>query len=615
MLANLNNMTAKNSKAHILFVTIKYLEFAHHKMLPKKLIGIALVALMCFGVLQALHPVSAATPSTGPKNGGTFILGTTEDELVTDQNPLTASGLSGDILGITYADTLAYVFQNNGTSMPWMASSWNITDGGTALTFNLVHNAYWMNGTQKAMQFTSKDVLFTFNVLKANSTLDVNGVFPAITNISAPNSYTVVFKLNAPNPTMFDYIASQTIIPHTWAAYEPNLSDIGSYTNMQIGHQLSLGPMVLQNISTSSVTMVANPFFFKGAPHFSKEVLDLYESSSSMVEALESGSIDATYVDPNNLYGQINNYTGLKAVAFKTPFNLALWFNDKVAPYNNTDFRIGLSYAINYTAVLSKAEDNLGGPVNLGGLPWTLSSYYNSSVGSPTFNYTKANYYFRQAGLHQGSNGKWDYANGTAVSLSFVDLNEADWDTAMTLMQSELQADNLSVSFKVVPTQVWATDIFSTPNFTQASFFNFGPLLANPWFALWAEYSYNGYWNFEGYNNQTVNHLFNVSLSEKFNSPAFNKTLDQIQGIVADQRPTIPVMGAEVYYGYATNKVAGFYPDEQLISPLDSLYAYSLHPPTNNNTIYYIIGGVAAAVVIIGVVGGLVVSKRKRAKE
>ena len=49
-----------------------------------------------------------------------------------------------------------------------------------------------MNGTNKAGQLTAQDVLFTFNVLKANATLDANGVFPIITSMSAPNNFTDV---------------------------------------------------------------------------------------------------------------------------------------------------------------------------------------------------------------------------------------------------------------------------------------------------------------------------------------------------------------------------------------------------------------------------------------
>jgi len=476
-------------------------------------------------------------------SGGSLIVGTVETESITNMNPLTASGLAGDILSLTYADSLIYLF-NNGSYIPWLAQNWSIQNGGKTLKFNLVHNAYWMNGTTKAMPITSKDVIFTFEVLKANSSLDINGVDPFIKNISTPNNYTIIFNLTQPNVMMFDFIGSQTIIPYAWHKYVSNLSEIGSYTNMKIGEQLQAGPMLLTSVSMNEINLVSDPIFFKAKPNFSTEVIVLYKSSSSEIEALETGAIDATYLDPNNAYPALRNYSGVKVVAFADPFNLNLWFDDNVAPYNNTNFRIGLAYAINKTQILQKAEDGLGGKVSMGGLPWTLSDYYNNSIPYYGYNITEANKYFMKAGLHIGSNGYWEYSNGTVVKINMIDLNLADWDAAMTLMEDTLSNNHFQVNFAITPTSVWVQEIFGEKNFTVASFFNFGPLLGNPWYDLWAEYDSVGYWNFEHYNNPQLNQLLNESEVMSYNSPQFNTTIKEIQGITAAQMPVIPIMGA-----------------------------------------------------------------------
>ena len=537
------------------------------------------------------------------QSGGTLIVGTVESEMVTNMNPLTASGLSGDILGITYADSLIYIFPN-GSYIPWLAQSWSITNGGKTITFNLVHNAYWINGTQKVMPITSQDVAFTFEVLKVNKTLDINNVDPFISNISTPNNYTVIFNLTEQNVMLFDFIGGQTIIPYAWHSYFSNLSQIGSYPNMDIGHQLQSGPMLLQSIGNNQVNLVANPYFFKGKPNFDKEVIILYQSSSSELEALESGEIDVTYVDPSSAYNALSAYPGVRVYAFKDPFNLNLWFNDNVAPYNNTYFRIGLAYAINKTAILEKGEYGLGGKVNMGGLPWTLSSYYNNSVPYYSYNITEANYYFEKAGLRIGPSGYWEYPNGTVVKISLIDLNLADWDASMTLIEDNLLADHFEATFNVVPTSVWVQDIFGTYNFTVASFFNFGPLLGNPWYDLWCEYDSAGYWNFEHYNNPVVNQLLNESMLDVTNQTAFNNTIKEIQGITASQLPVIPIMGSDVYFAYLYNKVGGFYPDQQAMSPLDSLYAYSVTNQTathgqGGNLLLY--SGIGIVVILVAV--------------
>jgi len=559
-----------------------------------------IVVALLLGIVNLSLSASNAQPSK--TTGGTFIVGTVESELVTNMNPLTASGLSGDILSITYADSLIYLF-NNGTYIPWLAQSWKINNDGKTIIFNLVHNAYWMNGTSRAMPLTSQDVAFTFEVLRANTTLDVNGVDPFISNISTPNNYTIIFNLTKPNIMMFGYIGGQVIIPYAWHNYYSNISRIGNFTNMNIGHQLQCGPMLLTSISNSEVKLVANPYFFKGKPNFNSEIIELFESNSSEIEALETGEIYGTYVDPNSAYSALSTYPGVRTVAFKDPFNLNLWFNDNVSPYNNTDFRIGLAYAINKTQILQKPEEGLGGKANMGGLPWTLSNYYNNSVPyySYSYNISTANKYFTMAGLHIGSSGYWEYKNGTIVKINMIDLNLADWDAAMTLIQDSLFSDHFQANFEVVPTGVWVNDIFGIYNFTVMSFFNFGPLLGNPWYDLWAEYDSVGYWNFEHYNNPLVNSLLNQSEMDVLNPAAFNATIKEIQGITASQMPVILVMGAKVYYAYLVGKVGGFYPDQQLLSPLDSLYGYSVTNKTSN-TIGVNMESVYAIIIIIVII-------------
>ncbi len=576
-----------------------------------KIITVLLVVIAVIGFIGVSNSAFGSTVSK--KTGGTFVLGTVEDEIISTLNPLTASGLAGDIDGIIYADSLLFEF-DNGSYIPWLAHSWTITNDGKTITFNLVHNAYWMNGSSKAYPLTSQDVKFTFEVLASNSSLDVNDVSPYISNISTPNNYTIIFNLTEPNVMMFYFIGSQVIIPLEWENYVTNISQIGSYTDMNVPNILTCGPMVLSSISQSNyVDLSANPYFFKGKPNFSSEKIIEYESSSSMIEALEAGEINATYVDPNSAYQELKTYPDITAVAFKDTFDLNLWFDVNVAPYNNSYFRTGLSYAINKTEILNKAEDGLGGKVSFGGLPWTLSSYYNKSIPYRPFNYTIANKYFKEAGLHIGSSGYWEYSNGTIVKINLIDLNLADWDAASTLIQNDLSNDHFETSFVVVPTAVWVSDLFSGGAFYVASFFNFGPLFANPWFDLWAEYDYQGYWNFEHFNDPTLNNLFNQSETMVLNPQAFNNTIDEIQGIINSTTPTIPVMGSEVYYAYNNQQVGGFYPNQQLISPLDSLYAYQVQPVSHSSTTNYygyIIGAVII-LIVIGIVLGIYYSRKK----
>ena len=570
------------------------------------------------GVILVLTFIVATVGAVRATSGSstTFILGTSEDELITNLNPLTNTGLGGDISGIIYSTTLAYEF-TNGTVIPWLAQNWSITNGGKTITFNLVSNAYWMNGTSKSSQITSQDVVYTFQAIMANKTLDKNNIDPYIANITAPSKYTVQFELKRPSNVIFYYLAGQIIIPHAWSTYESNVSNIGNYYNMNIGHELSSGPMILKSVSGSVITLVANPYFFKGAPHFSTEVIELFKSSSSMISALQTGQIDATYVTPRSLYTALKSMPGIKPVAYKDTFTLALWYDDNVAPFNNTNFRIGLDHAINKTKILNVAEDGAGGRASTGGLPWTLSAFYNKTLPYYAYNVTAANQYFVKAGLHISSNGFWAYPNGTTVQIRLVEGPIADWDVAASTIQQELSADHFSVVYSIVPLQVWLSETLLSPSFNFASYFNFGPLFGNAWYALHAAFSYGGLWNFEHFNNQTVNLLLNQSSVYPPDSYALNTTLNKVQGIISQQLPFIPLVGADVLFAYRPSAISGFYPNVQTISPLDSLYAHpvSSKSGTSSSPSALIYEGIGITVIVALIAVAVVVHSRKKSRK
>ena len=101
------------------------------------------------------------------------------------------------------------------------------------------------------------------------------------------------------------------------------------------------------------------------------------------------------------------------------------------------------------------------------------------------------------------------------------------------------------------------------------------------------------------------------------NQAALNATLQKVQGIVASQVPIIPIMGAKVYYAYRPGAIGGFYPQQQLISPLDSLYAHAVANSSASTTSpggasLVAIGALGAVIAVIAVVASVVYIRRKK---
>jgi peptide/nickel transport system substrate-binding protein len=166
---------------------------------------------------------------------------------------------------------------------------------------------------------TSRDVLFAYNLLKANKTSSANyvpGEFPDnVKSVSTPNSSTVVFQLNAAyNPTWFtdDELSSLTAFPqHAWDKESAN-GKIGNYDETTAGAQAvykflsgqasdsatySTNPLwkvvdgawVLQSYQPNGPDVLTPNPYYSPKPHVSELVIKTYTTDTAEFNALLAG--------------------------------------------------------------------------------------------------------------------------------------------------------------------------------------------------------------------------------------------------------------------------------------------------------------------------------------
>ena len=585
----------------------------------KKLLAMGIIAVVVLMSFATLFNFAAA--SSGPS--GTYIWGTPVSTTVTDLNPLTAQNLGAEATAIMYP-SLLYAL-SNGTLLPWLATSYSIASNGTQYTFNLATNATWENGTIVAGPITASDVAFTFDVLKANSTLDGFGVDPYVKSVVAVNNDTVVFNLNSSSVMMLTFLGTQVIIPAAWSsAVGGNLSAIGGYDNLNTPHQLQAGPFILQSASESAMNFVANTHFWKGTPHVENLVVSPFKSTSAMTLSFESGTINAEYPAISD-YAALKNAPNVVNVIYKEPWSYYLWFNTQIAPFNNTHFRIGLAEAINKTEILQKAEDGIAGNGSFGGEPWTNLSWWAPNLPYYHYNLTNATAQFEAAGLVK-IGGFWAYGNNnTTVQLHITDPPVSDWTTAASLITNDLSLAGFEVTESVVPFGSWATDMFQS-NLSKAtgymSYFGATPSYSNPWYVLQDLYSPNSFW--DGYishwSNSTVNTILNETATEVSNSSQMLNNLFAAQRIIAAQVPMVLIGDVGNYYAYNSQKVTGFVatepPDGQYNLLRISVPSTTTTTPTSTPIAAWIYAVIAVVVLIIIIVPvALVMSKRGKAKK
>lgn len=567
---------------------------------------------------------SSQTPATTSPSG-TFIMGTPLSGTIDNLNPLTVDNdVATSIDKVIYSDSLGHM-ESNGSLMPWLANSWNITylaNGSESITYHLNDKACWFQGDKAIGHITSRDILFTFDVIKANATLDGNGIDPYLYNISASNNYTVTLSFNSTSLMWLIYTSTQVIIPHQWATYDKgNLSNIGSYTDMakSCTDLITAGPFYLSSQNSQGAIMKAEQGFWLGSPKIAKFYLEEFKSTTDMTEALETGTIDAEFPSLS-VYDHLKTVSGINNVIEPEPWTFFLWVNNVNAPFNNVHVRRGMAYAINKTQVMIKAEDGLGSwgakDVSFGGLPTVLQSYWASNLTYYSYNPSLAKAEFEKAGYHIGTNGYFvNNTTGQTLNATIVEPSISDWDASATFITNDLKAVGFDVTYKVVPISTWATDVFTEKNFHYMTYFGFVPAFTNAYYTLYQlYYTYDGNYNVETYSNSTIDHLLNESLVAKTTGQQ-KAYMDKIQKAVDSAVPIIPIGNAYNYYAYSTSKITGFNSNYTMDSPINLM---NIHVPTttpkSSFNIYYIIAGIVAVIAVISALG-IFMSKKKAKRD
>src|SRR6185437_12740793 len=176
-------------------------------------------------VLSMMLAACGSTASKGPTRNYLTIVANQTDTWTNNFNPYfdATSNVIASSEGLIYEPLLFFnEFTAQYTGM--LASSYSVSSDGKQITFTLRQGVQWSDGKP----FTSADVLFTFNMLKKYSGLDVNGLWtlPIISGVSAPDANTVVVTLASANNDALFAIGDQTWIvsQHVW-------STIGDPTN------------------------------------------------------------------------------------------------------------------------------------------------------------------------------------------------------------------------------------------------------------------------------------------------------------------------------------------------------------------------------------------------
>ncbi|MDP9727668.1 peptide ABC transporter substrate-binding protein [Alicyclobacillus tolerans] len=208
------------------------------------------------------------------------------------------------------------IWIDNNYNINWnssIASKITYNKKGTVYHVFLNPKWHWSNG----QPITSKDVLFSWNVIKAASANNAPNPWPyvgvgtgdipnGVASVVANSPYEVTFTLDKPaNQHWFIYNGLIQIIPmpaSAWNKYPNNITEeikyLGANATNPMFDSVVDGPFMMKNaVPNQSWTLVPNPKY-DGHKSIIHKLIFAYEASNAAeFSALESGTVNVGYLD------------------------------------------------------------------------------------------------------------------------------------------------------------------------------------------------------------------------------------------------------------------------------------------------------------------------------
>lgn len=335
------------------------------------------------------------------------------------------------------------------TEVPSKANG-GISADGKMITWHLRKDAKWSDG----VPFDADDVVFSTNVVNnpKNNEVSRDG-WDLITKIDEPDKYTVIYHLKKPYasfwPTFFGSAgANPCILPKHILGKLPTINN-APYNNLPVG----IGPFKYESWKRAdSVTMVADPLYFRGRPKLDKVIYKIIPDRNTLITAMQTGEVDLwplaapAYIERLKA---LKGFTTFKQIGFY--FN-HLDFNLTHPAVKELAVREALRYAIDRQTLRDKVGHGVGilqeSPIS------PANPAHDAAIKRIPFNIVKANKLLDDAGWVRGADGI-RAKNGTRLSLDFASsTGSPDTDTQIELIRGWWKQIGVKLNRKNYPVQL-----------------------------------------------------------------------------------------------------------------------------------------------------------------
>ncbi|AUQ68989.1 ABC transporter substrate-binding protein [Phaeobacter inhibens] len=300
------------------------------------------------------------------------------------------SAAAGAIDQVLYSNVFEGLtrFMGDGSVVPGLAQSWEISEDGLSYTFTLQDGVTFHDGTT----MDAEDVKFSLDRARAeDSTNAQKALFADIASVDVVDPLTVKLTLSQPNGNLLFNLAwgdAVIVAPET----------IDTIKTAPVG----TGAFTFTNwVQGDRIDLARNPDYWGEAPALSAATFKFISDPTAAFAAMMAEDIDAfsAFPAPENL-PQFEADPRFQVLIGSTEGETILSINNKQAPFDNPKVRAAVAHAIDRQAIIDGAMFGYGTPIGSHFAPHNPA--YVDLTGTSAHDPEKARALLAEAGLADG---------------------------------------------------------------------------------------------------------------------------------------------------------------------------------------------------------------------
>ncbi|MEA3507218.1 MAG: peptide-binding protein [Elusimicrobiota bacterium] len=447
--------------------------------------------------LSACGDKTPASGQTGGARGGMIIRGSIAD--ASYLNPILASdSASGDINALVFSGLVKY--NKDLELVGELAESFSVSEDNLKIIFNLCRGIKWHDGKE----FTSSDVLFTYNTIISTATrTPYASSFDRVKRVTAPGPYKIVVEYSEPYAPALESWGMSIIPEHLYRGTDVN-------TNPHNRDPVGTGPYRFVRWHTDDrIVLEASEDYFEGRPDIGRFIYKIIPDQSVQFMELRRGTIDWMSPTPDQWVAETSDEE------FQSEFNRYRYpsfgftymaFNLNNPLFKSRRVRRAVSYAIDKELIIEAVLQGLG-TIATGPYP-PVSWAYDSEINDYGYDPQKALEILKKEGWEKDESSGILKKDGRKFSFTLM-TNQGNQTRklAVEIIQDQLKDIGIDVDVRV---QEWSSFINQYIDKRQFDAVLLGwSLSVDPdQYPLWhSSQTGEGQYNFTGFKNKKVDNL------------------------------------------------------------------------------------------------------------